>query len=318
MRLPSLPIALAFVIGACGGPAIAPEAPAAAAPARPASPMAPADRVALLRTLAAETRGHEHLDVQHRLYAELARNPDPAARAEALAIIEQIVASPDFATWERADAALHDLGVSRGQAGDRTGARRAWQRLVAAHPGSRFAPPAHLALAEAAFDDADLSTAELEYRAVLRAPEDRSAPYARYKLAWVHFNRQAYDDALAGFVEVVRTSADPLRREALKDVVRVYAQVNAPADAVAFFDALERGQGPAMTLRLAELYADQGRVDEAAAAYLLAVPLTDVDGACRAARGLDELERLAGPHDGIDAARAALADWHLPDTCLRP
>lgn len=280
--------------------------------------MAPADRIAILRALADETRGPERLEVQHRLYVELAQRPQPEARAEALAIIEDVVASPAFGAWERADEALSDLGASRAQAGDRLGAQRAWQRLLAAHPRSRLAPAAHLALAEAAFEDADLASAEREYLAVLATPDDRSAPYARYKLAWVYFNLARDDEALAGFVEVVRTAGEPLRREALKDVVRAYAQARAPADALTFFDGLERGQGPAMTLRLAELYADQGRIEDASIAYQAAIPLTDLDGACRAGQGLADLERLAGPHPAIDRARAALADWHVPDACPTP
>ena len=332
MRRCALGLGLLLVgLGACGGPAQPVAEPAAAPPRASTSasgsassaaadhapgPGAADQRIALLRALADDSEGEERLAAQHRLYGELAG--DPARQAEARAVIEELGASPDLARWERGDQALYDLASSRQAARDRAGARAAWQRLLTEHPRSALTGLAHLGLADAAFEDADLVVAEREYLATVASPDRRAAVYARYKLGWVYLNLARADEALDAFVEVVRLADDPLRREALKDVVRAYAEGRPAAGAVAFFEGLARGQGPALTLTLAELYADHGRVVDAAAAYALAIPLTDLEGACRAARGLDELERLAGRGPAIDAARAALADWQLADRCPAP
>jgi tetratricopeptide (TPR) repeat protein len=222
-------------------------------------------------------------------------------------------ASPAFRRWARADEVLFDHGALLAADHRRDQARAAWERLLADHPGSRWAAEAHLALADAAFADADLPSAEAEYRAVIAIPGARSAAYARYKLGWVHHDQQEADLALAAWVEVARTAPDPLRREAMRDTVRAFADARAVVDALAFFDGLARGQGPVLTIRLAEHYRDQGRYLDAAFAYREAIPLLDLAAACAAAEGVAELARLAGPRPEIPAAEAALADWRLAD-----
>ncbi len=320
----ALLVATVLLVG-CGGVRSAPPAP----PAPPASPTPPAPapdvgaaapdrgpRVEVLRALAADSRGDEQLDVQHALFFQLAMRDDDVARAEALAVLEAMAANPAFATWPRADIALYDLGARRAQARDRAGARVAWRRLIADHPVSNRVPDAHLALADAAFEDGDLAAARAEYQAVLRTPAADGALYARYKLGWVELNLGDQPAALAAFLAVARAADQPLRGEAIKDVVRVYAAIGDPAAAPAFFDALDRGRGPALTLRLAEACLDVGRLGEAAVALRVAIPLLDVDGACRAAGVVGRLEAMLGPTPAVAAARAALADWRLADDCL--
>lgn len=319
------------IVAACGG-----------APARPASPPPPAPegsptaspppsppaltellpppatdaQLAMLRDLVAATDGEERLAVQHRLYtALLARGP--ADRPEAAAILADMRASPALAGWARGDEVLFDHGTLLAAERRRAEARAAWQRLIDEHPRSRLAADAHLALAEAAFDDGDLAAAEVEYRQVLALAGARRAAYARYKLGWVHYNRQELDEALAAFAEVARTAGEPLRREALKDVVRAYAGVGDPAAAPDYFDRLDRGRGARWTALLAEVYLDEARHDEAARAYAAAIPRLDLDGACAAAPRVAELVRLAARSGGasaaVAAAQAALAEWRLVD-----
>ncbi len=128
--------------------------------------------------------------------------------------------------------------------------------------------------AEEAFAKNDMASAKAFYVAVSQGPSETLAPYARYKLGWVHYNLGEFKQALELFVAVSATR-DPdcaptaLATQALRDVVLAYAEVGLPAVAVDFFRTLDPANWRRHCERLAELWEAQGRQRDAA--HLLSI-----------------------------------------------
>ncbi len=90
--------------------------------------------------------------------------------------------------------------------------------LVDAHPGSAFAPAAHLFLGNHAFDAGEHDDAAEHYEAVLAANQPRYEVDATYRLAWAHYaaaqNPDAYRRALDGFARVLELDEPDYHPEA--------------------------------------------------------------------------------------------------------
>ncbi|MBK9035259.1 MAG: hypothetical protein IPL61_29060 [Myxococcales bacterium] len=264
----------------------------------------------MLRAAIELSDGRDRLELRIQLF-ELLVDPSAGDRgAEALALGAALLAEPGFAAVATADQVLAEYAeaLRRGQrAGD---VPAIWRRLIRDYPRSRWAGTASVALGDDAFAANDLTTAGAMYERALGDP--LVGAYARYKRAWVAWNRGDLEAALADFVEVARVGREPLRREALKDVVRAFAEVGSPAQAEAFFRALDRAGTPTMLLRLAAHYADVGKDRDAAATYALAQPQLDDAGACRAQVGLAAAVWRSGDRAQATAALAAL-QWRRVD-----
>ena len=166
----------------------------------------------------------------------MSRTAPRAARALALAASFLWLScdrpAPDQELYRRA----HDASVTRNE----TGAKELYQQLLRQHPGSRFSPDAHLALAEMLFNDGDFDAALLEYGQVLGYPEGKSWGYALYKQGWCHMNQSHPRQALEIFERVVALEHDDKipadRRRDLVDVAR--------RDLVKAYAQLDEGPGP--------------------------------------------------------------------------
>ncbi len=134
--------------------------------------------------------------------------------------------------------------------------------------------------AEAAFDKNDMASAKAFYAAVAEGPSETLAPYARYKLGWVHYNLGEFAEALESFVGIAAMrgpdcAPTALATQALRDVVLAYAEVGFPTTAVEFFRALDPADWRVHCARLAELWEAQGRTADAA--HLLSILSEIVD-----------------------------------------
>ncbi|MBK7078561.1 MAG: hypothetical protein IPH44_40480 [Myxococcales bacterium] len=270
-------------------------------------------KLEMLRQLVAASRGTEQLAARARLFEQLDTSPDPAHRAEALTIAAALVAEPGFAALAQADAVLYGHGVALQRARDDAKARAAWQRLVEVYPRSRWVPSAIVALADLAFNDGDLAAATALYPRAFADP--MVGAYARYKRGWCAFNLGDGEQALADFLDVARAGRDPLRAEALKDAVRVYAQVGDAAKAAPFFRAIDRDHLGEHLLRLGETYLDVGKLREARRALADAQPLLDAAGACRAEAAIARAAWIAADRAGAAASLAALAGRNPDPAC---
>src|SRR6185503_16510653 len=104
-------------------------------------------------------------------------------------------------------------------------ARDQFDRLLKNFPSSRHVASAHLAFAEYYFDANQLADAEARYKMVLKFPKSAAAQYAKYKLGWIDFNLQRYQEALELFFQVSRAGASDLAAAARLDFVRAYAEI---------------------------------------------------------------------------------------------
>jgi tetratricopeptide (TPR) repeat protein len=211
------------------------------------------------------------------------------------------------------DKVLYYLAYELEQAKRSEEARRVYGEILQRFPQSSYAPNAHIAFAEVLFDEGvgdpkKLAAAEQEYRAALRLPppDNRVAPYAHYKLAYVYWNEGDNAKALAEMAEAIEVSqtypalhADNLARSARRDIAPVYVAAGDPRTAIASFARLS-GDPPGkdeslqdMLDRLVEGYLDTGRFETA---ILVSLDWLDHGAgakACAVARRVDRI--LAGP-----------------------
>ncbi|HTM19302.1 MAG TPA: tetratricopeptide repeat protein, partial [Kofleriaceae bacterium] len=177
-----------------------------------------------------------------------------------------------LARWPQMADALFELadllqGMRRGP-----DALKLYARLTLSHPQSPWAPYGLLAAAERAFEDGRLPEAEKLYAQVLASKATDLHGYARYKTGWVQLNLSRDADAFASFAAVITAGArnprgEALAREARRDIVRAYASFGKPAEAAAAFDRVAPGHAMEMLPILADPWSEQGRSDNAIAAY---------------------------------------------------
>ncbi len=191
------------------------------------------------------------------------------AREAAVRTLAELVR--DHPSYARADEALYALGYHLERMEQRPRARQVYQRLIREYSASRFVPHAYLAFAEHAFTQGQLEDARLLYERVLTYPPEHNPVYvyARYKLAWVHFNAERFRESLEELVRViehVRQHPDTpdgasLARQARREIVMPYARTGTPARALAFFRRIGDGEDDALAMleRLGELYVDTGQ-----------------------------------------------------------
>jgi len=204
-----------------------------------------------LRVAELEAQQRAWLDAAALEYAEVIRTDEPAAVAlrsrarHGLAEVERSRGNP---------VAMHDLLVA----------------LLHDDPTHPLASSARMTLADEAFQAQRFAEAQSLYEQVIALHGDEQH-YAHYKLGWIALNVDDGQAALGHFTAVVREAgADPrqhaLVEAATKDCVLAYARVGRPERARAFFMHLDPGRTDALLQRLAEIYRQEGRLDDAARA----------------------------------------------------
>lgn len=182
---------------------------------------------------------------------------------------------PALRAWPDLDEALYRLAWALGIEKRLDDEAAAYRRILTETPRSRHRTIALVEVADHAFEQADLATAESLYRAVAADPAPAEAvfrAYATYRLAFVHLNRGRSAEAFATLAAVPAIAGTGPRSHSLVravrwDLVRVFATFGAPESA---FDAFERaapGLGLELTVRLAQSWAFDRRSADAVAAY---------------------------------------------------
>lgn len=189
-------------------------------------------------------------------------------RTQALRLYEMLLRS--YPHFQRADEALYYMATAYADAGLPDQAIDAHTRLVRQYPDSTWAPDAWVALGEAYFEQDDAVTARRAYARAARADGHPKQVFATYKLAWCLYNLGEYGEAIDAMQRVVKASESRLgqRDEALRDLVRFFADADLLDEGEAYFSAL--GQ-PALTrsllARMASLASEQGKHDDAVVLY---------------------------------------------------
>jgi|GEM_PF-725895 len=160
-----------------------------------------------------------------------------------------------------------------------------FQRLIERFPKSRYIADAQLALGEFYFSRNNFSEALGHYQKALQDRKNRAYPYAVYKLGWTFFNIRGSDEetsknlqkSLTAFRLLVKIADEAsaeqkltlLRKDALRDMVLVYAELGDITEAQAYFKEMKEPALYATLLeRLAWLHAEAGRCRESAELYL--------------------------------------------------
>lgn len=216
--------------------------------------------------------------------------------------------------YRRMDEVLFMLSYLQREDGKKEDSRKNLEKLIKTYPNSTYLAEAHLALGESAFAENDIDSAQLHYSKAyqegLKKERSSTYVYALYKLAWCDYNRKSFGNALTRFQEVVRLSEEAeqrfsqgspafkdavhLKREALNDVVKAFAQEGNIDGALAYFQGKSRKDDlPALTMRLAKEFHDQGNADKEVKTYERLIALNPQDEAVPSYLGAMLLARSA-------------------------
>lgn len=196
-------------------------------------------------------------------------------RTHMLRALETLIA--DHPNYPRADAVLFYAAFAYQEAHDMDRARVMYLGLIQRFPQSQYVPNAYLSFAEFFFEQGDMASAAQFYNRVIaiNTPANTVRAYAMYKMAWVEFNRQHFDDSLQQFyavIELGRTqpgnrSVEPLVASARTELVSAYGAVfgvSRPLNSEQALNTFRRYAADddgafAMLERLGELYQDNGQ-----------------------------------------------------------
>lgn len=193
-----------------------------------------------------------------------------------------------YPNYSKLDEVLYYLAYEYEQANDLANARKVYLELIDKAPKSPFIPNAYLAFGELFFQEAqgdpskwDLAAAAYKEVVKYPPPDNKVFGYARYKLAYVHWNKNEYAEAMNEFKKVIEfgdqytniAGATQLAKSARRDMVPVYAASGSPERAFNFFKPLsgDKGAETAKTLdmlnELGFAYLDTGHYKEGIALY---------------------------------------------------
>lgn len=194
---------------------------------------------------------------------------------KAIRLYEQILSS--YPRYPRADEASFYLGSALQDTGRRPEAVEKFTMLVKTYPDSQWVPDAYVNIGEFYFDDNNAYKAMLAYKKAVGFKESPMLGFATYKLAWCYYNVGEYDNAIETMQSVVSMSgADTgtdksklaLGDEALKDLVRFFADADKFEEAEAYFSKLgKESLINDMYRRLAATYFEQGKWEKCIEAY---------------------------------------------------
>lgn len=289
------------------------QAPGTITPSPPPVTPGPTDAdVKSLKLKLAGTQGAARLPILDQIIAaldSLAREHygDPKRRTELLAASKQLLAEPAFAQYDKADRAMlrHAELLQRDEPAE---ARKLVQQLIQRYPQSTLIPDARLWLADQAFGDNDLATARAGYQTVAKLGNTKLATYAHYKLGWISFNEAKYLDARQAWEDVVATGDPSIRRQALKDLSRLFVYVGLPDKVFDYFERLDKPSVLDRAREVAQSYLDAGKWTEARGVYReLVMRESEPQLVCMASMGALQSSMRISKRDEISADLTAFA-----------
>jgi tetratricopeptide (TPR) repeat protein len=198
-----------------------------------------------------------------------------AWQEKSIKLYEQILRG--YPRYARADEATFYLGSALKDVGRTEEAAEQFTNLVKKYSDSAFVPDAYIYIGEYYFDDNNAYKALLAFQKATAYPNSDMYGYALYKLAWCQYNVGEFDKAIETMKSVVAYSmADAakdgrkvqLEEEALKDLVRFFADAGELDEAYEYFTKLGKKELiRSMLQRLASMYYEQGKIDQAITTY---------------------------------------------------
>ncbi len=184
----------------------------------------------------------------------------------------------NYPRYQRADQATFFLGSAHKDIGREKDAVEAFKKLVKLYPQSTYIADAYVLIGEYYFDIEGNAYGAL--RAYLKATAYKDSPkypFAMYKLGWCYYNVGDYEKAIETMKTVVSYSMAQgaedkaqlqLQDEALKDLVRFFADADQMNEAIEYFTTLGRSDLIRTVLkRLAATFFEQGKFERAVEMY---------------------------------------------------
>ncbi|MCB9744666.1 MAG: tetratricopeptide repeat protein [Alphaproteobacteria bacterium] len=218
-------------------------------------------------------------------------------------------------TFPRADEAHFYLADALVELGERSEAAREWLSIVRDFPDSPFTPDAYLLIGERYFDSGEVFKALMAYDRAAAFPDYERRLFALYKLGWCQYNVGEYGDAIRSMQRVVALSADAreagdlagsitLEEEALRDLVRFFADADQDEEARAYFRSLGReALARDMSERLVKTYMEQGKNEDAIALIrrLIAEDPSSAEVPALQAEVIEALRRMGDEEEALEA-----------------
>ncbi|MBX2801371.1 MAG: tetratricopeptide repeat protein [Myxococcales bacterium] len=183
-----------------------------------------------------------------------------------------------YPRYARADQATFYLGSALKDLGREDQAVEAFKQLVKVYPDSDFLPDAYVLIGEYYFDvKANAFGALKAYQKAATFTDSPKYSYSMYKLGWCYYNVGDYEKAIETMKTVVSysmqqteqtTTTLQLQDEALRDLVRFFADADAMNEAIEYFTKLGRDDLIRSTLKkLAAMFFEQGKFDRSVEMY---------------------------------------------------
>ncbi len=201
---------------------------------------------------------------------------------KSIKLYESILAN--YPRYARADQATFYLGSAQWDTKQQDSAIESFKRLVKLYPQSDFVPDAYVLIGEYFFENNNAYGALSAYQKASAFKEHPKYAFATYKLAWCYYNVGEYQtaiDTMKGVVsysmaQTAANAANPaaskgslqLEEEALKDLVRFFADAGQMNEAYEYFTSLgKKDLIRSMLQRLGSMYFEQGKFDQAVETY---------------------------------------------------
>ncbi len=200
-------------------------------------------------------------------------------------LYKQILANyPQFARADEATfylgQALSEIANANNDAKKKDEANIELTRLVKTYPDSRYIPDAYLLIGEYYFEKNEAMKALMAYQRAAAYKDYDKYAFANYKLAWCWYNVGEYGKSIDTMKTVVDYSTKlesagqssrsnvQLQEEALKDLVRFFADAGDLDEAYEYFNKLGKPELIRdMLKRLAATYFEQGKFEQAIQTY---------------------------------------------------
>ncbi len=183
----------------------------------------------------------------------------------------------NYPQYQRADEATFYLGSALADIGEKDEAVKEFNNLVRTYPDSGYVPDSYVLIGEYYFDNNNAYKALIAYQKAARYKDSPKYAFAMYKLAWCYYNVGEYGKAIDTMKAVVAYSMAnqdgdksklTLQEEALKDLVRFFADAGDLQEAIDYFNKLgKQDLIEAMLKRLANTYFENGEFEQAITTY---------------------------------------------------
>lgn len=196
-------------------------------------------------------------------------------REESIDLYVEIIRNyPDF---DELDEIYFQLGSNMMDVGEEEEGLEIFRRLLSEFPDTRYLPQTLVYFGDYYFEEGELFEALDAYQKVVEYPDAPVYQYAHYKMGWTYYNLDNYSRALEQFLTVVElakaadegTADRAMLRQARNDIVRTYAKVGSPGEAIDFFQdiAPDREDWLPMAENLAIFYGDEAAFADSSAMY---------------------------------------------------